>query len=515
MIAILRATFLACLLASTAQAQDVTLTSTDGSIELSGSLIGFDGEFYRLESDYGPLTVSADGVRCAGPGCPDLQAFVAEIRFAGPASITRSLLPQIIETFALNRELLLSQSVAAAGPDNFTLTRSDGSVAARFFIETTTSDAAFLALVNDEADIALALREPLELERLAAEVAQTGGQPLSARGRVIGLDALVPITARSNPIGQVSLETLRAIFLGEIDNWAELGGPDSDIVLHLPETGSGLAQAFAEEMLTDPGARFANEIRRHDDLADLSDVVARDPFALGITTLSAVGNARALALSGSCGFAIAATANTLKSEDYPLTAPLFLFTGAARLPRLGRDFLAFFETAQAERVIRRAGYVSQSITRTPMEAQGGRLANAILSAGGEVSLADLQRLTARMATATRLSPTIRFSGGSSSFDTPSRSAISRLARAIEEGMFDGRTLVFVGFSDGDGGAAANLSLSRNRAEAVRRAVIEAAVAADLDRVSFRSIGFGEALPIACDESDWGAAINRRVEVWLE
>ena len=512
---ILRAIVLACLVARAAWAQDITLTSTDGSIELSGSLLGFDGEFYRIDSDYGALTVSADGVRCAGPGCPDLQAFVAELSFAGPASIAEVLLPQVIETYALNRNLILAQNVSGDGENSYTLARPDGTIAARFFVDTVSSDAAFLALLNGDTDIALTLREPLELERRAAAAAQEGGQPLGTRGRVVGLDALVPITARSNPLGQIAPETLRSVFLGEVTNWSELGGPDAEIALHLPEAANGLAQFFAAEMLRDPNDDFVAGIERHPDLRDLSDAVSRDAFALGITTLSAVGNARALALAGSCGFSIEATPDTLKSEDYPMTAPLFLFTGSQRLPRLGRDFLAFFETAQAERVIRRAGYVSQSITRTPLDEQGGRLANAILSAGEEITLGDLQRLAARMASATRLSPTIRFSGGSSEFDTPSRSAISRLARAIEQGTFDGRTLVFVGFSDGAGGASANLSLSRNRAEAVRRAVLEAAVAADLDRVSFRATGFGEALPIACDDSDWGAAINRRVEVWLE
>lgn len=513
--ALLRAALLACLCTRAALAQDVTLTSNDGSIELSGSLMGFDGEFYRLDSDFGPLTVSADGVRCSGPGCPDLQAFVAELRFAGPASVTQTLLPQIIETFALNRDLVLIQNVASHDLNSIELARADGSLAARFTIETTSSDSAFLAILNEDADVALTLREPLELESLAAQASHEGGQTLSARGRVIGLDALVPVTARANPLDQIDPEMLRAIYLGEVTNWSELGGPDADIALHLPDAGHGLAQAFAALMLQEASDTFVTGIARHDDLRDLSDAVSRDPFALGVTTLSALGNARALALSGVCGFSIEATPDTLKSEDYPMTAPLFLFTASRRLPRLGRDFLAFFETEQAERVIRRAGYVSQSITRTPLEEQGGRLANAILQAGEEVSLADLQRLAARMAGATRLSPTIRFSGGSSQFDTPSRSAISRLARAIEQGVFDGRTLVFVGFSDGDGQAAANLSLSRSRAEAVRRAVLEAAVAADLDRVTFRAAGFGEALPIACDDSDWGAAINRRVEVWLE
>ena len=45
-----------------ASAQDVALRSHDGSVELSGTLIGFDGEYYRVDSIYGPLTVSAQGL---------------------------------------------------------------------------------------------------------------------------------------------------------------------------------------------------------------------------------------------------------------------------------------------------------------------------------------------------------------------------------------------------------------------------------------------------------------------
>ncbi len=51
-------------------ADDVTLKSRDGAIELSGTLLGFDGEFYRVETQYGELTVDGSGVLCEGPGCP-------------------------------------------------------------------------------------------------------------------------------------------------------------------------------------------------------------------------------------------------------------------------------------------------------------------------------------------------------------------------------------------------------------------------------------------------------------
>ena len=64
------------------QAQDVTLTSPDGSVEISGTLMGFDGEFYRVETRFGELTIDGSGVSCDGPGCPNLLDFVAEVSFA-------------------------------------------------------------------------------------------------------------------------------------------------------------------------------------------------------------------------------------------------------------------------------------------------------------------------------------------------------------------------------------------------------------------------------------------------
>ena len=36
-----------------AVAEDVTLTSRDGSIELTGTLLTFDGEFYRVDTEFG------------------------------------------------------------------------------------------------------------------------------------------------------------------------------------------------------------------------------------------------------------------------------------------------------------------------------------------------------------------------------------------------------------------------------------------------------------------------------
>jgi phosphate transport system substrate-binding protein len=99
-------------------------------------------------------------------------------------------------------------------------------------------------------------------------------------------------------------------------------------------------------------------------------------------------------------------------------------------------------------------------------------------------------------------------------DAQSRSNVQQLARALEVGQYDARRLLFVGFSDRNGAAEANRDIALRRADAVRRAVSEAAVTANLARLELAVDAFGEAMPMACDDSSWGRRANRRVEVWV-
>ena len=90
----------------TALAQDVTLIAREGGIVLSGALQGYDGEFYRIQTSYGLLTVDGQGVICEGPACPDLVAPRAEIRITGASDIGAALLEPLFRAFAADRGLI-------------------------------------------------------------------------------------------------------------------------------------------------------------------------------------------------------------------------------------------------------------------------------------------------------------------------------------------------------------------------------------------------------------------------
>ena len=497
------------------KAQDITLTSRDGAVELTGTLLGFDGEFYRIDTVYGELTVDGSGVLCDGPACPSLEDFVARLSISGAASMADVLMPALVEGFALREGYGLRREPLDTNHFEYLLfDRRTGRDVGRFLFRVTNSDEGFADLLANEADIAMSLREIRPDEAQRAKEAGFGDLRLRGRFRVLALDALVPIVPATIPLDRIATSDLAKVFAGQITNWSALGGPDAEISLHLRNADSGLAQAAVDKLLQPLGQGLSEEVERHDTDTGLALAVAADPFGIGLASAAQTGPARRLGLSGACGFALRATRQTVKTEDYPLTAPMFLYTPARRLPRLAREFLFYTQSAPAQLVIRRAGFIDLAPEAIPVAAQGDRFVNAIAQAGAETGLDELQRMVTVLGPMQRLSTTFRFEAGSARLDAQSRSNVDQLARRLDEGLYDGKELMFVGFSDSDGAATANRLIAERRAEAVRQAVMTAAETADFTQVQMTTDAFGEAMPMACDDSAWGRQVNRRVEVWL-
>jgi phosphate transport system substrate-binding protein len=498
-----------------ASAEDITLTSRDGKIALNGRYLGFDGEYYRIDTIYGELTVDGSGVLCDGPACPTLDGFVARVGISGSASMGEVLLPALIEGFAQAHGFIAEREAEEMARFLYRLSdRETGTPSAVFHFHTTDSSEGFADLLANEADMVMSLREirPLELER--AREAGLGDMSAAPQARVLALDAIVPVVALGNPVRGISPTDLARVFAGEIRNWKDLGGPDAPISPHAPLASTGLGQTIGDRIMAPPGREMSGDVTQHQNGPDVVTAVRLDPFALGIASLAEAGTAQVPTLTGSCGRSLDATRQSVKTEDYPFTAPMFLYLPARRQPLVVQEFLAFTQSPAAQIVIRRAGFVDQAPEEIVLDEQGNRLVNAVTSAGEEIGLEELQRMVSTLEGLRRLTISFRFGSGSAELDAQSKSNIEYLAGRLEQGDFDGRRLLFVGFSDGDGPAEANRLIALDRAEAVRRAVQGAAVTLDTDRVPLDVDAFGEAMPIACDDTIWGQKANRRVEVWV-
>lgn len=476
----------AWLVAGTAAAQDVTLTSREGAITLSGTLTGFDGEFYRVETRYGPLTLDAAAVICEGPGCPDLRAPKATIRIAGAADAGARLLPALFASFAKTRGLDWPPGTPAEDGGWQAEIRDpvDGRLLGEISFAPLAADAAEAALREGTLEFALS--------RLAPE-------GLSARP--VALDALVPVMAPGNPTPRISTGDLARALSGEARNWAALGGPDMPVVLHAITPDSDIGAALARRL----GVTLQPDVV-HADARALAEAVAADPWALAITTLAEAGPATALPLTDSCAFPLRPDPLAVTAGDYPLALPLLLMTPPRRLPLLAREFLDFLTLPAAAEVARDTGYAARLLSREALADEGPRLLNALRGLDDDAPLADLRRLAALMEAAERLSPTFRFDEASAALDPLSQGALEDLAQMVTAEAFPGRRLILAGFSD------AGIEASTEAAAEVQRSL--AALLPDMDTGRLpRVTGFGALLPVACDDTATGRYLNRRVELW--
>ncbi|NNE88487.1 MAG: OmpA family protein [Silicimonas sp.] len=471
-------------------AGSVVLETHDGSITLEGELVSFNGELFRVKTAYGTLTMDGGNVTCSGPGCPKAEALIAQARIAGPSDIVHRLITPLLQAYAEKQGYGFRRIYKSDTATTWELSLKSGQLVAVIDGQVTDDSEALRLLAAGDADIA---------------VGRTESGEDAVREDVFALDALVPAVAPDNPRAMVTFDQLQGLLGAGIDNWSRLAGPDLPVALHLPDGKADLLQRLQ------PSRRFASAIR-HVDPDVLSDAVAEDPAALGVASFSSIGNAVPLVVSGACGLAIPATPDTIRAEDYPLTEPLFLHRIGVQQPKLIREFITFTRSYEAQPVIRTTGFVDQAIGRIRFERQGDRLANAVLGAGdAPAAMKTVQEMIGALMRGQRLTLTFRFRDGSSDLDPQSRSNLRRLSEAINRGDFDGQELVFVGFSDGVGPAGGNLRLSQERARSVRRAV---GSMLDGAPVELSSDGFGEAMPMACDDTVWGRQVNRRVEVWV-
>ena len=497
------------------EAPEATLSAREGPMAVTGRILAYDGDAYRIDTDHGPLTLDASQVECVGASCPGIPSIAIE----GDAVLAGVLMPALIEAFAARRGLRLTREALGPGGDAYRL--EDGAERLRIELRRSGSGAGLAALASGAADAALSRRAARGSEIRAAREGGLGAIGEGGRQRILALDALVPVVSPSSRVRALSLDDVAAAFAGAVEDWAELGGEPGPVSLHLTTQGDGAAEAFEDAVMRPAGLALAPGVTRHPDMASLARAVARDPGALGIASLGDARLAEPLALRGACGLVSRPSADAARAGDWPLTLPLRLVLPARPLPRLARDLVAFATSPEAQGVVRRAGLIDQAPREIPLGAQGDRLAAAILAvepkAGAEeedAPLAALQAAVADLGGLTRLTPTFRFEGGSR-LDAPSHETVERLARRVASGALDGRVLVFVGFGDARGSAARNLALSRERAEAVLEAVRARAAPRRADGAPLLvARGHGEALPTACDDTAPGRRLNRRVELWM-
>lgn len=146
----------------------------------------------------------------------------------------------------------------------------------------------------------------------------------------VALDGVAVVVNPQNPINELTLEQLAAIFLGNIVNWKELGGADAQIVVLSRDSNSGTHVFFKEHVLQvkDKKAEYGKQVQFLPTSQAIADEVSRNPNALGYYGMGYLSlEQKEIAIKKDSGSpAVKPSAGTVKDGTYPIARPLFCTT---------------------------------------------------------------------------------------------------------------------------------------------------------------------------------------------
>ncbi|WP_238942163.1 substrate-binding domain-containing protein [Marinobacter sediminum] len=412
-----------------------------------------------------------------------------DLAIHGSNTVGATLAPMLVEGF-LNSQVDSPVINHNNGTDNETILigeRSDSSI--RVLVAAHGSSTGFSAMNAGEADIWASSRpvKPSELSQMAGRADLTE----LASEHVIAIDGLAILVHPSNPVNQLSIDTLARIFAGQINNWAELGGRNQPINLYARDDRSGTWDTFKSLVLR---KNFTLDVaaQRYESNDQLSDDVSRDPASIGFAGLASARSSKVLAISDGNAPALKPNQLTVASEDYPLARRLFMYTPGDQTTPLAKAFIEFALSQQGQAIVSRSGFVSQN----PI---------AVKPALNDNTPVTFKSLTGNYQ---RLTVNFRFSEGRTRLDNKAQRDLSRVLNYLDRHNQSADDLLLIGFADAQSDELRAQMISELRALSVRKAL----AGEGLRDVAYT--GYGHYMPVGTAGGDSGRQRNGRVEVWV-
>jgi phosphate transport system substrate-binding protein len=255
--------------------------------------------------------------------------------------------------------------VAAQGGRNITLKGSDtmvilGQKWAEVFMQKNQgmtvqvtgggSGTGIAALINGTTDIAESSR-PMKDKEKDDTKAKRGKEVVELP---VAVDGLAVYVHESNPITELSVQQLKAIYQGQIKNWKEVGGKDGRVILYSRENNSGTYAYFKEHVLEN--GDFFPTAQTLPGTAAVINAVSKDPRGIGYGGIAYGKGIKHLRVKKDAGSpAIDPTMENVLSGQYPISR--FLYWYFAGMPTGDTLKLAqWVVSAEGQKVVENVGY---------------------------------------------------------------------------------------------------------------------------------------------------------------
>ncbi len=201
--------------------------------------------------------------------------------------------------------------------------------------------AGFKAFLDKTVDVAMLARALNDSERRQA--AEKG---VRLEEGFLDYDAIAIVVNPGNPVSELSLEQLRGIFRGELDNWKQVGGLDEPIEVVTVPPESGMRSFLTESLFDGEITRSASQVRTVRQSTKLVEArkgaITYCRTQLALNQVAKEGRLKALALKvRHYSPAIPLTEQTVRNGTFPILRKLALCYDADRASQAVKAFVDY------------------------------------------------------------------------------------------------------------------------------------------------------------------------------
>ncbi|MFH0976345.1 MAG: PstS family phosphate ABC transporter substrate-binding protein [Spirochaetota bacterium] len=202
------------------------------------------------------------------------------------------------------------------------------------------------ALLDSTCDIANSSRE---MKKEELEAAKKKG--INVKEIVCAYDMIVPVVHPSNPVKNLSIDQLKAIYTGAVTNWKEVGGKDQKIVVVSRDTSSGTYEVWHEKVMKK--ADVSNKALLQASNGAIISTVSVNPKAIGYVGYGYLNKSvHPLTVNK-----IEGTIENGKSGKYPVSRKLYMYVNKDTMSKDTQDFINFILGKKGQALVKEEGYI--------------------------------------------------------------------------------------------------------------------------------------------------------------
>lgn len=208
------------------------------------------------------------------------------------------------------------------------------------------------ALINGVTDICAASRpmRKSELDRARSRGVVPYEIPVALDGVAIAVHA-------SNPVESLTMDQLRRIYIGQITNWSQVGGPNLPIVVFSRDSNSGTHGLFQQIVLKNQN--WGRGVRFMPSTSEEAREVARTPGGIaygGVAYFKNRPNIKILKIAAKEGEpAYAPTEENVRTRKYPISRYLYFYTNGKPRGEIAK-FIEWVLSPEGQALVSEVGY---------------------------------------------------------------------------------------------------------------------------------------------------------------